>query len=92
MNVPLEVILAVTWGFIGILVWIWNQKTKTYDQHLRECNSRRVNEATADATIQERICVIERNSNKNGREIQWVGDCIIEMGAKLRVELPDRPE
>ncbi len=92
MNVPTEFINAIIWAFVGVLVWIWNQKTKAYDMHLKECNERRQKDAVTDATVAERICNIERNSNKNRGEIAWLGDCIINLGAKLNVQLPDRPE
>lgn len=91
MKIPVEFINAVILALVGLAIWIAQDRMKKYDAHLKECNERRAIDAATDATTKQRICTIEGNSNRNRAEISWLGDCIIQVGTKLSVDLPDRP-
>ena len=92
MNFPLEIVSPIIWALVGVCIWIFNDKTKRYDAHLKECADRNERVAQSDAKTTERICTIETNSKRNRREIAWLGDCMITLGTKLNADLPDRPE
>lgn len=92
MNVPTEVITAGIWALVGVCVWIFLDKTKKYDAHLRECNQRRIDDGRLDADVSRRIQTIEENSCQTERTVGWLGDCMIRVGTKLDVDMPDRPE
>lgn len=92
MNVPVDLITAAIWAVVGLCIWIFLDSKKKYDAHLRECNERRINEGRMDATTQQRIETIEENSCQTERSVGWLGDCMIRLGTKLNIDLPDRPE
>jgi hypothetical protein len=92
MNVPVEFIVLAITGWVGVLTWIFKSKASSYDQHLRECGERRVADGKTDATVEQRIKSIERNSNQTETAVGWLGDCMIMLGARLGVDLPERPK
>jgi hypothetical protein len=85
-------ITAAIWAIVGLCIWVFMDSKKKYDAHLKECNDRRVSEATYDATVKERIQNIEADSRRNRSEIRWLGDCMISVCERLKIDRPDRPE
>ena len=92
MSYTAEFVNIVVWALVGVCIWIFNDKTKKYDAHLKECNDRNERVAGYEAKMAERISAIEHNSRRSRAEIQWLGDCMIQLGTRLKADLPDRPE
>lgn len=92
MNIPAELITAIIWALVGVCIWIFQDKTRKYDAHLKDCSERNERVASKDAKFAERLCSIEEHSKHNRKDIQWLGDCMITLGTKLDADLPERPE
>lgn len=96
--VPTEFIVLALGVFMAILGWIGRNAKQELDEHLKECNLRRINEASALSSLDERVESIEKSSTRIDRNVVWLGDYIITLGTglqehvALKVKLPERPE
>jgi hypothetical protein len=51
----------------------------------------RFSEASADAVLAHRVAQLEKSMHTMKKATIWMGDCIITVGASMKIELPDRP-
>lgn len=86
----------------GFLLWIaarygerwFNEKLseikarrEAFEAHIRECNEKKTHTALTDQRIKE----IETQLLSGHNTFRWLGDCVVSIGAKLDVHLPERP-
>lgn len=86
-DVVLTIGLFIVGGFMAIAGWLFKKRLETYDEHLKECQDRAVTMARMD----ERLSGVECQVKGIHSTVQWFGDCITTVGAKLGVDLPARP-
>ena|SRR3990167_4657178 len=72
---------------VTIVGYLLKKRLETYDKHLEECNKRAVITGRTD----ERLKVVEAEVMKTHTAAQWLGSCILIIGTKMGVDLPDRP-
>lgn len=72
---------------MSIAMWFFKKRMEAYDEHLRECRER----AVVTAHMDERLATVEGQISGIHSTVHWVGDCIVTVGARLDVKLPDRP-
>ena len=74
-------------GIVAILSWIFRKKAAEYDKHLADCNARHVEQGQMETRLES----VESEIKHGKRQINWIGDCVIRIGSKMDVDLPDRP-
>lgn len=87
-DIALTVGLFVLGGTMSITAWLFKKRMEAYDKHLEECNLR----AVATGRMDERLIGVEHQINGIDIKVNWVGDCMLTMGAKFDFQLPDRPQ
>lgn len=88
-NIMLSIGLFVLGGVMSITAWLFKGRMQAYDKHLDECRSR----AVVMGRMDERLIAVENQVKGIRSTVQWVGDCMISIGAKLDIpNLPDRPQ
>lgn len=85
---------AVVVGLLTVIGFLGRDKMKriddkmtAYDKHLETCHTKDVNYGKMD----QRLVNMEVHIRGVDQTNQWIGDCIVTMGAQLKIELPDRP-
>ena len=90
-NHGLDYILTAAFTALGTLVTIVGhlikKRMEVYDKHLDECRER----AVTIGRMEQRLIAVESEIAGIRKYSHWVGNCIVTIGAKLGVELPDRP-
>ena len=86
-DIALTVGLFVIGVFISLISWLSRKRMEAYDKHLEECRER----AVVVGRMDERLHSVEYNVTGLRTSMHWVGNCIVIVGAKLDVKLPDRP-
>ena len=87
-DVALTVGLFVVGGFMAIVGWLFKKRMEAYDKHLDECSKR----AVVIGRMDERLCTVESQTKGINTTVHWVGDCMVTLGVKLDVDLPNRPQ
>ncbi len=72
---------------MAINAWLLKGKIREYDKHLTECNHRAVN----TGQMEQRLETVEQETKYTRRTLHWVGDCLMTIGTKMGVNLPERP-
>ena len=86
-DIALAIGLAVLGGSMSLVSWFFKKRMEAYDKHLEECRHR----AVVQGRMDERLIGMEVQAKGIQTNVQWVGDCMVTVGAKLAVKLPDRP-
>ena len=81
------IVKAALGGFVGILAWLLKQKSEKLDKHVEACNERHV----AYGQLETRTVAIEQEIRDARKQVTWIGDCVMRVGTKLDVDLPERP-
>lgn len=75
------------------------QNFKRYDAHIEDAQSDGETLATMEQKLSSHIAdddkrakVQDDHNKATSRTLNWMGDCLITLGAKLDVKLPSRPE
>ena len=80
-----DFVFKTTIGAFGLLMsiiaYLFKRKIEAYDKHLDECRAH----AIASGRMEERMERVEKNTN-------WVGNCVVAIGTKLGVQLPNQPD
>ena len=74
-------------GLVGVLAWMFKQKADKLDKHVEDCNERHV----MHGKLETRTIAIEEEIRDAKKQVTWIGDCVMRVGTKLDVDLPDRP-
>jgi hypothetical protein len=88
----MEWVNGILWALFGVCMWIWADRTKKYDAHIKECNEKRIEDAKRNATVEEQISTIENNSQNTRRDLVWLGDCMVQVCQKLNIPRSNRPD
>lgn len=86
-DIALTIGLFVLGGIMSITAWLFKGRMVAYDKHLDECRERAVTQGRMD----ERLISVEAQVKGIRATVHWVGDCMMTVGTKLDVKLPDRP-
>ena len=87
-DIALAIGMAVLGGIMSITAWLFKGRMAAYDKHLEECRDRMVTQGRMD----ERLISVEAQVKGIRTNLHWVGDCMLTVGSKLDVKLPDRPQ
>lgn len=74
-------------GLLALVTWLLRGKIKKYDDHLDKC----ADKEAAEAVLSNQVESLDERVVKLQDSNEWVGDCIVSIGARMKVELPDRP-
>ena len=86
-DIALAIGLFVLGGLMSIIGWLFKKRMEAYDRHLEECRER----AVVQGRMDERLINVEGQVKGIRSSVHWVGDCMIQVGAKLDLDLPSRP-
>lgn len=65
----------------------WKAKREAFEAHIKECSEKKTHMALVD----QKIDGIENRLQSGEKTFQWLGDCVVQIGAKLNAKLPERP-
>ena len=77
----LTVAFSTFGALVSIIAWLFKKKIDAYDKHLDECNRRAVSAGRTEERIENMECTVN-----------WLGNCIVRIGTKMGVELPDKQD
>lgn len=83
-----EVIDIAIGVVIMILSYFLRGKLKGYDDHVEKCQAQEIRAAGVEAKAD----ALQDDVKSMSGTLQWVGDCILTIGAKMDLSLPDRPK
>lgn len=86
-DVALTIGMFVIGGLVSIIGIFFKKKMDAYDKHLDECHVKDI----AHGITAERVSALDKQMGSVRSDLHWLGDCMVTMGAKLEVNLPDRP-
>lgn len=96
---PLAGALFAMSALASIIGFFVASKIKAYDRHMAEAVQDQKTLAVLNTDVKNHLAEDMRRFNEAGRvlessskTLEWVGDCLITMSAKLDVKLPPRPE
>lgn len=79
-------------GLLGVLIamlgYFIKKKAEAWDAHIEECRLKATNTGKLEQTVEG----LKKDAEAVHRGLTWVGDCIITIGAKMDVKLPERPQ
>ena len=84
-----DVVIAVL--FTGILYFM-KAKIATWDKHISESHAKDIDRGRQEAVVKTKLDVVEGQLENGRKTMHWIGDCVLTIGSKLDVKLPDRPE
>ncbi len=58
-----------------------------FDLHIATCAEKN----TAIALMHQKVEALARQAHEDSRQREWLGDCVVAIGAKMEVRLPERP-
>lgn len=75
-------------GMFAVIGWLFKGKLKAFDKHIEECNQK----AVETGKMQEKLSSLEVQADRSRITLDWIGDCLITIGAKQELKLPERPK
>lgn len=90
-EILLTMSVSVLSGVFGVITWLIKDKLRRYDKHLEECQLREIERATATESTGQRLSYLETQMDAARIQLHWFGDCMMVMGVKLDLKLPERP-
>jgi hypothetical protein len=65
----------------------WKARREAFEAHIKACAEKN----TSFALLKQKVDGLAHQVEADGCERKWLGDCVVAIGTKMKIRLPDRP-
>lgn len=72
---------------LSIVLFLGRSRIAAWDKHIDQCRD----QATERGRMDQRVISLGTSVAEIRSNMDWLGDCVIRMGAQMKLQLPERP-
>lgn len=94
-DLPGNVHISGEWlvaALLAIIAWMVRAKTHVWDKHIEECHNKAIQDGLDAGKDEQRLVSLESQTIHTRATLHWIGDCMMVVGTKVGVDLPERPK